>query len=63
MYVHTYIQVVQFLPEPDICPEIFSVWLGDKPVSNEAKAAFATYVPAILYKAMMTSTANPAPHA
>lgn len=42
------VQVVSFLPEPELAREIFRVYLGEPPVSQEAKDHLASEVPALL---------------
>lgn len=43
-------QVVSFLQEPDLAREVFRVYLGDPPVSQEAKNRLASEVPDLLNK-------------
>jgi hypothetical protein len=41
-------KAVSFLPEPDLAREVFRVYLGEPPVSQDAKECLASEVPALL---------------
>lgn len=51
-------QVVSFLPEPDLAREVFRVYLGNPPVSQEAKDRLASELPALLKGHNETKTAR-----